>query len=191
MRTSRHSDTPRDRSSPERPAHQRRDTPLRTDGGRDHDRTDTGATDGDGSPDGHSATGPAAAHAGAVADALAGYDPVVEVGIGRRTDVAARLHERGVTVVAVDRRAVETPDGVRFLRDDVTDPRLGAYPDAEVVYALNLPPDLHAPVVDLARALGADLAFTTLGTDPAAVRTRPESVTGGTLHWVRGRGERD
>lgn len=126
-----------------------------------------------------------------MADALAGYGTVVEVGIGRRTDVAARLRDRGVTVVAVDRHPVEAPDGVRFLRDDVTDPRLSAYPDADAVYALNLPPDLHAPVVDLARDLGADVAFTTLGTDPATVRTSLESVAGGTLHWVRERGRRD
>jgi len=184
-RTPHHSD-----GSPDRPPRpltvhgQRHHRPLRADGGRERDR-------GESAGDERGATGPAAAHARSVADALAGYDPVVEVGIGRRTDVAARLHDRGTRVVAVDRRAVETPDGVCLLRDDVTDPRLGAYPDAEAVYALNLPPDLHAPVVDLARALGADLAFTTLGTDPTAVRTTPESVAGGTLHWVCGRGERD
>jgi len=122
-----------------------------------------------------------------VADALAGYDRAVEVGIGRRTDVAARLHGRGTTVVAVDRRPVTTPDGVPFLRDDVTDPRPREYPDADVVYALNLPPELHAPVSDLARDLEADLAFTTLGGDPATVAAEPESVAGGTLYWVRGR----
>ncbi len=177
--------TPRQPDQCDHPFHhtvsgRRHDPPLRADGG-ERDRA-TG--------DGHSATGAAASHAGAVADALAGYDRVVEVGIGRRTDVAARLSERGVTVVAVDRRAVATPEGVRFLRDDVTDPRLAAYPDAGAVYGLNLPPDLHAPVADLARELGADLAFTTLGTDPAAVPTSPESVAGGTLHWVCGRGGR-
>jgi len=76
-------------------------------------------------------------------------------------------------------------EGVRFVRDDVTDPDLPIYEDADALYALNLPPELQVPVADIARRVGADLAFTTLGGDPATVPTRPATVAGGTLHWLR------
>ena len=56
---------------------------------------------------------------------------------------------------------------------------------ADALYALNLPPELQVPVADIARRVGADLAFTTLGGDPATVPTRPATVPGGTLHWLR------
>ncbi len=130
-------------------------------------------------------------HADAVATAVAArdYDRVVEVGVGDRLAVARRLAERGLSVRVVDLRPVETPDGVVFRRDDVTDPDRSVYADADALYALRLPPDLHRPVADLARSVGADLVFTTLGGDPATVSTRPETVAGGTLHWVHERGK--
>ncbi|PSQ60318.1 hypothetical protein BRD18_01345 [Halobacteriales archaeon SW_7_71_33] len=164
---------PRDPDDDGRPRRPSRDATARTDGGPAGDRPEE-----DRPPT-------ATNHARAVADALAGYDRLVEVGIGRRTAVARALAERGASVTAVDRRAVETPDGVRFVRDDVTDPDLPIYGDADALYALHLPPELQAPVADVASRVGADLAFTTLGTDPATVPTRPATVAGGTLHWLR------
>lgn len=171
-----------------------------TDGGRPGDREnpDRDAGDSPGSdepepPEGSAREPPeggpshsrdAAAHAAAVADALAGYDRVLEVGIGDRTAVAARLAGRGVDVLAVDVRAVETPDGVAFERADVTGIDPARYRGVGAVYALRLPPELQRAVADLARAVGADLAFTTLGGDPVTVPTRPETVPGGTLHWL-------
>jgi len=153
----------------------RRGVGLRTDGGR----PESDAAD-DRPPS-------AASHARAVADALAEYDRLVEVAIGHRTDVARTLATRGVEVTAVDRRAVETPDCVGFVRGDATDPDRSVYRTADALYALNLPPELHVPVAELARGVGADLGFTTLGGDPTTVSTRPETVHGGTLHWLRRR----
>lgn len=129
-----------------------------------------------------------AAHAAAVADRLAAFDRVVEVGIGRRTDVAARLAERGVAVTATDVVARPVPPGVTFVRDDATDPDPGVYADADAVYALACPPDLQGPVADLARRVDAAFRFTTLGTDPAVVPARPETVPGGTLFRAVWRG---
>lgn len=164
---------PDDDGRPPRSTRSGRDATARTDGGPASDRPEE-----DRPPT-------ATNHARAVADALAGYDWLVEVGIGRRTAVARALAERDASVTAVDRRAVETPDGVRFVRDDVTDPDLATYEGADALYALNLPPELQVPVADIARRAGADLAFTTLGGDPATVPTRPATVAGGTLHWLR------
>lgn len=121
-------------------------------------------------------------------DRLAPHDRAVEVGIGDRPDLARALVDRGVRVVAVDRRAVPVPSGVRFVRDDVvarariarTDP--GPYRGAEVVYARRLPPELHRPALAVADAVGAALGFTTLGGEPPAVPTRPVTLGRTTLH---------
>ena len=102
----------------------------------------------------------------------------VEVGVGNRPEVAAALADRGRTVVATDVVDREVPDGVRFVRDDVTDPSLDVYHEADLVYALNCPPELQRPLVEVAERVGAAWAFTTLGADPAIVpatrRTLPD-----------------
>jgi uncharacterized UPF0146 family protein len=107
----------------------------------------------------------------------------VEVGIGSRTDVAGALAATGTQVTATDvcdsRR--EIPDDVRFVRDDVTDPERSIYLGADVLYALNLPPELQPPAGRLAGDVGAGFAFTTLGADPAVVPACPETLPSGTL----------
>ncbi|WP_121821693.1 UPF0146 family protein [Halostella salina] len=118
----------------------------------------------------------------ALARRLARYDRVVEVGIGRRTDVAAALAARGVAVVATDIHDRPTPEGVAFVRDDVTDPDPTVYADADAVYALNAPPELHRPLRDAANRADADLLFTTLGGDGPAVPVDREQIPGDTLY---------
>ena len=111
----------------------------------------------------------------------AGTSRAIEVGIGNRPGVARALADTGVAVTATDivKRAV--PDGVRFVRDDVTNPDPGVYADADVVYALNCPPELQRPLVAVARGADARWAFTTLGGDPAVVASRPKTLPQETL----------
>ncbi|MFC7132140.1 MULTISPECIES: UPF0146 family protein [Salinibaculum] len=111
----------------------------------------------------------------------AAFDPVVEVGVGHRTDVAAALADCGVDVTATDVRDRTVPDGVTFVRDDVTDPDRSVYADAAVVYALNFPPELHRPALAVARAVDAAFLFTTLGGDPPAVPVDRRTLPGETL----------
>ena len=120
----------------------------------------------------------------ALVDRLARYDDLVEVGIGSRPGVAAALADRGRTVTATDVREREVPAGVRFVRDDVTDPDPAVYRGADAVYALNCPPELQRPLSAAARTADADCLFTTLGTDPAVVDTAPETLPDGTLFRV-------
>ncbi|MFC7167025.1 UPF0146 family protein [Halospeciosus flavus] len=114
-------------------------------------------------------------------DALARYDALVEVGIGRRTDVAEALAERGADVTATDVYDHEIPAAVAFVRDDVTDPDPTVYEGSDAVYALNLPPELHRPAREAALDAGADFLFTTLGGDPPAVPVERRTVATGTL----------
>ncbi|MFD1632429.1 UPF0146 family protein [Haloplanus ruber] len=131
----------------------------------------------------------------ALADRLTDYDRLVEVGIGRRPEVASTLVDAGCTVTATDVFDAPVPDGVGFVRDDVvaraerlTD---GTEPDdpyrVDAVYALNLPAELQAPVRDVARAAGADCLFTTLGFEEPTIPVGREQIGRETLYTARSR----
>ncbi|WP_380674323.1 UPF0146 family protein [Salinigranum sp. GCM10025319] len=126
----------------------------------------------------------------ALVDYLARYDSLVEVGIGRRTDVVGRLAAAGKRVTATDVRQRSVPDGVRFVEDDIVaraeavdgggDP--GPIYAVDAVYARNLPPELHRPARDVAHAAGADFLFTTLGGDQPAVPVERVTLPRETLY---------
>jgi len=120
-----------------------------------------------------------------ITDYLAGYDHALEVGIGHRTDVASALTERGVDVIATDIYPRPVPEGVTFIRDDVVSPTPSIYAGSEVIYALNLPPELHRPTLEVARRVDAAFCFTTLGGDQPAVSVERETIPGDTLYVAR------
>lgn len=120
-----------------------------------------------------------------VVDYLARYDRLVEVGIGRRTEVARALADRGSDVTATDVHPRTVPPNVRFVVDDIV-ARAGGDPGplyaVDAVYALNLPPELHRPARDVAHAAGADFLFTTLGGDQPAVPVERVTLAAETLY---------
>ncbi len=133
-----------------------------------------------------------------LADALARFDRLVEVGVGDRTGLARRLAAAGHEVVVVDVDPPDPPPRVRVVRDDVVDSARavaasdadsppGPYAGADAVYARRLPPELQHPARDVALAADAPLYFTTLGGDPAVVDARVETVTEGTLYRAANR----
>lgn len=109
-------------------------------------------------------------------DLLVGYDAVVEVAIGTRTDLSADLAKADITVTATDVVDRSVPAGVEFVRDDVTDPDVRIYADAGAIVARNLPPELQRPTWKIATTVDADFFFTTLGTDPAIVPAEPRTL---------------
>ena len=120
----------------------------------------------------------------ALVDQLSSADSVVEIGIGRRVSVAHDLATAGVDVTATDVHEREVSPDVRFVIDDVTAPDLSVYAGADVIYALNLPPELHRPARDIAEAVGARLCFTTLGGDQPELPVTRLTIPGETLYLV-------
>jgi uncharacterized UPF0146 family protein len=118
----------------------------------------------------------------AIVDTLASAATVVEVAVGERTDVAGALADRGVAVLATDVRDRSVPAGVRFVRDDLTDPDASLYRGAEVVFAQNLPAELQRPALELAETVGANFVFTTLGGEEPVVPVVRETLPGETLY---------
>lgn len=118
---------------------------------------------------------------------LAVNERLLEVGVGRRTDVAAALADAGCDVLAIDiDLVVDPPDGVAFRRADVTAVDPDSLAPRDAVYALNLPPELARPTAELAAAIDAPLLFTTLGFDepPARLAVARESLPGGDSLYV-------
>ncbi|WP_250160926.1 UPF0146 family protein [Natrinema salinisoli] len=118
-------------------------------------------------------------------DHLAEYERVVEIGIGRRPELARALAEVGVTVTATDVHDRDVPEGVEFVRDDVVDPEPSIYAGADAIYARHLPPELHRPALAVAREADADFLFTTLGGDQPAVPVERTTIEEGTLYAAR------
>ena len=127
--------------------------------------------------------------AAALVNRLSSVDSMVEIGVGNRPGVAGRLADRGVSVTATDIDDRQVPEGVQFVVDDVTEPDPEVYADADVVFARNLPPELHRPARAVARDAGAAFWFTTLGVDPPTVPVEAEQLPGGeTLYRATERG---
>jgi len=82
------------------------------------------------------------------------YKKVAEIGIGKNTLVAERLMEKGVKVVATDLKPVKT--NVEFYIDDVLNPKIEIYREAELVYSIRPPPELFSAIKMLAEKIHAD-----------------------------------
>ncbi|ERG96274.1 UPF0146 family protein [Haloquadratum walsbyi] len=116
------------------------------------------------------------------------YESAVEVGIGNRPAVAVELASRGIDIVATDIVSCPVPDSVTFVRDDIVATSKQHVPkslyDVELLYALNLPPELHRPFRDVADAVGADCRLTTLGYDVPVISCHPVSLPGGETVYI-------
>jgi uncharacterized UPF0146 family protein len=122
---------------------------------------------------------------------LSGYTSGVEIGVGRRPEVAAGLADAGVSVTVTDIVAadeINVPPAVSFVRDDIVVASERDHPgeiyDADLLYGLNLPPELHRPALDVTKAVDADFLFTTLGGDPPAVPAAAETLPEGETLYV-------
>jgi len=94
------------------------------------------------------------------------YDgKVVEVGIGWMFEVAKSLARRGFKVVATDIRRIDVPEEIEFHIDDITNPDIGIYEGASLVYSLRPPLELYPHIVRVARTVGADCLIRPFGNE--------------------------
>lgn len=112
---------------------------------------------------------------------LRDYRCVLEVGIGRRFDLAEALVSEGIEVYAVDIKPIEAPSTIEIHAGDVRTIDPDRFDGVDAIYARRLPPELHRPTARLAKRLGVPFMFTTLGGDPP---TLPVSVHTGSHETV-------
>lgn len=91
------------------------------------------------------------------------YRDVIEIGIGRNSDVAAACAGAGLRVRATDIRPVPPIEGGEGRVDDVFAPDLPWYRGADLIYAVRPGVEMVPAMIDLARAIGCDLVVYHLG----------------------------
>jgi uncharacterized UPF0146 family protein len=91
------------------------------------------------------------------------YHIVVEAGVGNNFEAARVIHDAGIKILCTDIREREPPEGISFVRDDVTCPRMDLYRGSDCIFAIRPGEEMMFPLVDLASQLGADLLVYHLG----------------------------
>ncbi|MFW6194058.1 MAG: UPF0146 family protein [Halobacteriota archaeon] len=89
---------------------------------------------------------------------------VVEIGIGKRWEIATQLSRMGFRVIAVDIVDIN-PQCFDYVKDDITDPDMKVYKNAGLLYSIRPPPELFSSIIDVARSAGADCLIRPLGNE--------------------------
>ncbi|KXA90554.1 hypothetical protein AKJ37_00100 [candidate division MSBL1 archaeon SCGC-AAA259I09] len=86
-------------------------------------------------------------------------DKIIEIGIGNTPQVISKLKEEleNCELIATDIRKVDTPEGVKSVKDDITKPELSFYENADLIFSIRPPPDLHPQLNKIARRVKGDL----------------------------------
>ncbi|MEE8358486.1 MAG: UPF0146 family protein [Candidatus Hydrothermarchaeales archaeon] len=91
-----------------------------------------------------------------------GAQKIIEVGVGSRSDVLEELDK------ALDAQVIGTdikPDDPKIVADDITNPDLRIYENADLIYSLRLPIELHPYIEKVANIAGSDLIIKPLSTE--------------------------
>jgi len=127
------------------------------------------------------------------AEFLAGEVPkgkIVELGIGFQFKVALRLKELGYDVLAVDwnpgsvKKAKEL--GINAVRDDLFNPRLELYRNANALYSVRPPPEIVRPILNLGKRLGLPVYILPLAGDTMPRGMRLVNYRGLAIYVAKG-----
>ncbi len=90
------------------------------------------------------------------------YSRVIEVCIGNYIEVAKLLGSR--LIAAVDTKICRTAE-IPFYVDDIVEPSMDVYWQADLIYAIRPPPDLWADIQHLAEKVDADCLIRPMGNE--------------------------
>lgn len=92
------------------------------------------------------------------------YKKAVEVGIGRNHEASDILAARGLDISATDIRDCSSC-GVRFTKDDISDPDLSLYRDCGLIYSVRPGVEMVPDLIRIAKGVNADLIVYHLGNE--------------------------
>lgn len=106
-----------------------------------------------------------------ISENYADAEKIVEVGIGKYVCVIEELEKRlpNCRLIATDVLSTSAPKGVEFVLDDITDPRIEIYKDADLIYSLSTPPELQPHLKELVENSGSDLLINTVSSEESPV----------------------
>jgi len=98
---------------------------------------------------------------------------IVEVGVGKVPDVTIELQRLLPECEVIVTDVAEPPKlsgRVKFVRDDITEPKSSIYEGAALIYAVRPPPELQPYLLEVARKAGADLLIKPLASESISLR---------------------
>jgi uncharacterized UPF0146 family protein len=90
---------------------------------------------------------------------------VVEIGVGKRPEVALALQEK-LDVVITD-VTEQKYTGLKFCRDDIFNPDLKIYARANLIYSIRPPIEMQEAMAKIGKEVGADLLIRPFGNEKA------------------------
>jgi len=98
---------------------------------------------------------------------------IVEVGVGTFPMVACELEKHlKLNIIMTD----INPSHEGIIQDDIGHPHLKIYKDAELIYSIRPPEELHHHLEKVSRIIGADLIIKPLSTDFINTREKMELI---------------
>ena len=107
-------------------------------------------------------------------------EKIVEVGVGRVTRVLEELSRKmpETELIATDIREVTVPDGVKFVRDDIMDPKMEVYESAALVYSMRPPAEFYPLLSKIGEKTGSDLMVNPVSSEESPLWGNPINYSG-------------
>ncbi|HIP25686.1 MAG TPA: hypothetical protein EYG81_04430 [Archaeoglobus profundus] len=91
---------------------------------------------------------------------------VVEVGVGHNWRIAKILAEKGLDVVVTDIKPIKIfCNNIKFVIDDIMNPKMEIYKKASLIYSIRPPPELYFYILSIAKVVKADCLIRPFGNE--------------------------
>ncbi len=111
---------------------------------------------------------------------------IIEVGIGKTSYTMDKLKEflSQTTLIATDSRKVSVPKGIKFKLDDITNPDMSIYQNADLIYSLRIPPELYPPIFELAEQTNSDVLVKPVSSEEAPPKGKLINYSGTSFYLL-------